>query len=161
VFDKVLGIPAHPLLIHATVVFVPLLVLAAIVYPLWPAVRDRITWAVTALAVIGPITVLLAKLTGDAFRRRLVRRHLASPQTIAKVDAHRHFGTTTLWWSIGLGVVTLVMLWLAWNSSRSGRPVPRAAWLIGTGLSIVLAVITGYYVFRTGDTGAHIAWQGY
>jgi predicted lysophospholipase L1 biosynthesis ABC-type transport system permease subunit len=161
VLDEVLGIPAHPLLIHATVVFVPLLVLGAIVYPLWPDVRSRIGWAVIALAVIAPFTVLLAKVSGDTFKRRLIRRHLVSPQTLAKVTQHQAYGTTTLWWSIGLGVLALAMLWLVWNASRSGRPAPTGLWYVGTGLSIVVGVITGYYLFRTGDLGAHIAWQGY
>ncbi len=33
-FNQILGLPAHPLLIHAAVVFVPLQIVAAIVYGL-------------------------------------------------------------------------------------------------------------------------------
>jgi hypothetical protein len=27
-------------------------------------------------------------------------------------------------------------------------------------LTVALGAATGYYVFRTGDTGAHIVWSG-
>jgi hypothetical protein len=28
-------------------------------------------------------------------------------------------------------------------------------------LVVMVGVLNGYYLFRTGDTGAHIAWKGY
>ncbi len=160
-FETVLGIPAHPLLLHAAVVFIPLLVAAALAYALVPAIRPRIGWAVVLLALAGPLSALFAKLSGDAFRRRLIRRHLVSPQVISKVTTHQGYGNMTLYLTVALGVVVLVMVAVALaRRNRSG-----ASW---TALSLVLlvasvglSVATGYYVFRTGDTGAHIVWQGF
>lgn len=160
-FDKVLGIPAHPLLIHAAVVFIPLLVVGAIVYPLWPAARPRIGWAVTALSVVGPFSALFAFLSGRAFKARLIKDKVASPTILSKVTQHQSFGTNTMWFTIALGVVTLALIVYTWRIARAGRTVPSAVWMGGAVLTIILGVITGYYVFRTGDTGAHIAWGGY
>ncbi len=158
-FTTILGIPAHPLLIHAAVVFIPLLTVGTIVYAVWPAVRDRITWAVLGLAVIAPFAAWFAKLSGDAFRRRLIAKHLASPQVLAKITVHQSYGNHTFWWTIALGLATLAMIGYVW---RYQPTPPNRVITIGTAaVVIVLGVVTGYYVFRTGDTGAHIAWQGY
>jgi hypothetical protein len=160
VFDKVLGIPAHPLILHAAVIFIPLLVLGAIVYPLLPRVRGRIDWAVTALAVIAPLAALFTKLSGDAFRARLVKDRV-SAQIVSKVDAHRALGTATVYWTTGLAVVTLVVLFYMWRARRANQTVPGSMWIASGVVMIALSIVTGYYVFRTGDTGAHVAWSGY
>jgi uncharacterized membrane protein len=155
VFETILGIPAHPLLIHAAVVFVPLLIVGALAYVLIPRLRGRIGWAVALLAIVGPLSALAAKLSGDAFRARLVTRHLASAQIISKVDQHRHFGTLTTIISAILGVVTLILVLVPAARQRGVLQVILAVVTIGLG------VATGYYIFRTGDTGAHIVWSGY
>ena len=70
-----------------------------------------------------------------------------------------NFGTLTMWFTIALGVVTLVMV-LA-TVRRPGNKLPRAA---DVGLAVVmvaLAAISGYYVFRTGDSGATAVWGTY
>jgi uncharacterized membrane protein len=149
----ILGIPAHPLLVHAAVVFVPLLVVAALAYTLIPRLRQRIAWAVVALAVVAPCCALFAKLSGDAFRSRLIRRGTTSPEILAKISQHQSYGTTCLYLVAGLALVTLVFVLL-----RS-RPAVLSVGL--TVIAIGLSLATGYYVFRTGDTGAHIVWQGF
>ncbi len=175
-FDTVLGIPAHPLLIHAAVIFIPLLVAGAIIYPFWPAVRARIRWAVVALAVIAPFSGLFAKLSGQHFRQRLINDKVTSPQGLAKIDQHQSYGNMTFLWTLALAVVTLALLGYAWRASRATpattgdaadatvpakQAVPRAYWLAGGVVTVILGAVTGYYVFKTGDTGAHIVWSGY
>jgi hypothetical protein len=165
VFEEILGIPAHPLLIHAAVVFVPLQVLAALAYAFVPFTRKYIWWAVAALIVVAPGAALLAKLSGDAFRARLERKHLASPEIFAQVDTHRSYGTMTVYFTAALSVLMLIML-------LANRAASQVTFLVQPGGSAVLGVIlavlvlagvgtTGYYIFKTGDTGAHIVWGGY
>jgi uncharacterized membrane protein len=152
VFETILGIPAHPLLVHAAVVFVPLLVAAALAYPLIPRLRQRIAWAVVALAVVAPLSALFAKLSGDSFRNRLIHRDVASPEILAKISEHQSYGTMCLYLAAALGLVTLVFVLL--------RSRPAVLSLVLTVISVGLSLVTGYYAFRTGDTGAHIVWQG-
>ena len=71
IFETITGLPLHPLVIHAVVLLVPLLVLAGIVYALVPRLRGRIGWVAVLLALAGVGSTLLAKLSGDAFRRRI------------------------------------------------------------------------------------------
>jgi predicted membrane protein DUF2231 len=158
-FTTILGIPAHPLLIHAAVVFVPLLIAAAIVYAIWPAARSRLDWALAGLAIAAPLAVWFAKVSGQNFRQRLINRKLASPLTLAHISQHQSYGTKTLWWTIALAVVSLAMLYYD-RRIRKGA-FNDVVWVIGTVVTIVLGGFTGYYVFRTGDTGAHIVWTGF
>ena len=50
-FDRISGLPAHPLIVHAAVVLVPLLALGAIVYAVVPPLRKHFRWAVGLLAI--------------------------------------------------------------------------------------------------------------
>lgn len=168
-FEEVLGIPAHPLLLHAAVVFIPLQVLFALAYAFVPAWRRKIAWAVAALVVLAPGAALLTKLSGDAFRARLVNRKEISPGALAQVDTHRSYGTMTVYFTAGLSVLMLLML-LAHravaNASATSSVIiqPNGSMVLGLILSVLVlagAVVTGYYVFKTGDTGAHVVWSSY
>lgn len=157
-FRTILGIPAHPLLVHTAVVFVPLLAVGAIAYVVWPRVHDRITWAVVALAVIAPSTAFFSKESGEAFRNRLIERHQTSGANLDQIDAHQAYGDATFRWTLGLGVVTLAAVYLVRRYRGSS---PNLIVTIGTAVVVIaVAVGTGYYIFRTGDTGAHVVWQG-
>lgn len=155
----ILGIPAHPLLIHAAVVFVPLLVAAAVIYAIWPGARTRLDWAVAGLALAAPLAVWFAKVSGQDFRQRLIERNLVSPAILAKIDVHRSYGTATLWWTIGLAVAALLMI--VYERHRRNVRFTDPAWFAGSVVTLVLAAFAGYYVFKTGDSGAHVVWSGF
>lgn len=140
-------------MIHTAVVFVPLLVLAALVYALVPGLRPRVGWLLVGLAVLAPLCTLLSKLSGDAFRARLARRG-AGGQLLSQVDAHRHLGTILVYVVAALGVISLLLVLLP--AARQTKPLALTLVVLAVGLSLVSA----YYVVRTGDTGAHIVWSG-
>jgi hypothetical protein len=150
-FETFLGLPLHPLVIHAAVVLVPLLIVVAFGYALVPGLRARLGWVAVVLAVLAPLSTLLAKLSGDAFRARLARIQPGAP--FPKIDAHRALGTATLYWTIGLALLVFVLVLVR---RRPGwLSVVLAVAVLGVGLA------TGYYVYRAGDTAAHIVWTGY
>ena len=72
------------------------------------------------------------------------------------IDEHMGFGRMTFFLSLGLGIVTLVMLFLTLR--RADRPLPRAANLGLVVIMVALAAVSGYYVFKTGDSGAQAVW---
>ena len=129
-FTTILGIPAHPLLIHFAVVFVPLLIAAAVVYALWPAARNRLDWALARLAIVAPIAAWFAQISGQNFKQRLIDRKLMSPQNLVKIAQHQSYGTKTLWWTIALAVVALAMLYYD-RLVRRGARFSDPAWLVG------------------------------
>jgi Predicted membrane protein (DUF2231) len=164
VFEQIAGIPAHPLLLHAAVVFVPLLALGSVLYGMFAPLRYRLRWPVGLLALVAAVSVVATHQSGLAFRQRLINRHLASPEILAKLAQHKSFGDATMWATLGLAVATLVIVFAV-----PGRPPgferPRTSGVVLQAIySVVLIALAGvsvYYVYRTGDSGAHIVWKGY
>ena len=152
-FDQFNGMPVHVLLVHAAVVFVPLLALLAVVYALVPKLRGRVGWAAALLAAGAPLAALFAKLSGEEFRERLIANGM-NAQGLAPITTHQGYGDLTFWFTLGLGVATGLMIFLASRPKSLPRP-------LDLGLSVVvvaLAAVAGYYVFKTGDTGATAVW---
>jgi len=153
VLDQVNGLPVHVLVVHAAVVLVPLLALSGVLYALVPRLRGRLGWVVALLSVGAPAAALAAMLSGSRFYDR---KYTGVPEeALANVQQHASFGTRTFWFTLGLGVATGLLVWL---SGR--RPLPRAA---EAGLAVVvvaLAVVAGFYVFQTGDSGAQSVHGG-
>lgn len=168
------GLPLHPLLVHLPVVLVPLLVLFALAYVLIPPVRQRVGWAVLVLAVIAPVAVFFARLSGEKFAASL-------PSAPGGLADHEQFGDWLLWASIA--VLPLFLLFGALERGRrtaAGRaytpaakegeeaPKPRTDDPAATGRRIVMIVLgvllvaaaaaNAYIVFKSGHTGAKMVW---
>jgi uncharacterized membrane protein len=150
VFEELVGLPLHPLVVHAAVVFVPLLVLASLAYALVPTLRGRLGWVVVALAVVAPASTAVSVLSGNAFRERQ-----ALPLEGILAD-HRDLGTATMWVTIALGVLTLALVW----ARRSGGSTART-WLAGA-LTVLVVIAAGaalVLVVLTGDAGSRSHWE--
>ncbi|MFI6243891.1 DUF2231 domain-containing protein [Micromonospora sp. NPDC050795] len=162
-FEEIMGIPAHPLLLHAAVAFVPLLALLTVGYAFVPPIRPHTRWVLGLLAVGAPVAALLTKLSGDAFLERMRAANRVTPEFLPKLEAHQEFGDITLYASIGLGVVALALVRLvpprATDASADGRPAKPLTLALQV-LSLVAAAVTVYYVVRTGDSGAKAVWEG-
>jgi uncharacterized membrane protein len=166
VFSYILGIPAHPLLIHFAIVFVVLLVAGSAVYALVPPLRPKIAWAVVLLAVAGPLAAFFARQSGQALRTMLIEQKYPA-QIIDQVSTHQRYGNLTFYFSLGLGAAALLLVLVQVAVGR--RPAPEGASrrssliaTVGLGLVVlVLAGFTGYYIFKTGDTGAHMVWASF
>src|SRR5262249_6629786 len=107
-FDEILGLPAHPLIIHAAVVFTPLLVLLGIAYVVLPRLRGKSDWALVVTAVAAPLAVFSARQSGEALEARLFK----GGQIPQPVLDHSSFANPLLFSTIGLGVVALVLVFL-------------------------------------------------
>lgn len=156
-FDQINGLPVHALVLHAAVIFVPLLALGAIVYALVAPWRPKIGWAVALLAVAAPGSAYVAKLSGTELYNRLIAQGLKGTGKEI-LDDHMGFGDRTFWFSLALGVVSLLMVAL---TARRPRALPRVAELGAAVVMIALAAAAGYYVFKTGDSGATAVWGTY
>ncbi|MEV8637418.1 hypothetical protein AB0395_37840 [Streptosporangium sp. NPDC051023] len=150
-FDEILGLPAHPLIIHATVILTPLLVVLATVYALVARTRAVLTWAVTVLALVVPVVVFTARESGE----ELVEERFSSAggQLGQRIAEHESFATPLLLAGLALGAVSLGLVY----ASRAGR-LPKPAEVALTVLTVLVAVVTGYYVVRAGHSGAVAVW---
>lgn len=161
-FDEILGVPAHPLLIHAAVVFVPLLVGFSLAYALVPFVRRFTWWIVLGLAVIAPFAAWFATISGNRLRTSLATGGI-SPDVLRSIDVHRDWGDKTLWATVGLAVLSAALIALTMRRRPAGTPSGGSTGMtvLTIVITVALAVFAGfsaYYVFKTGDTGAHSVW---
>ncbi|GAA4065493.1 DUF2231 domain-containing protein [Nonomuraea sp. NPDC050663] len=145
-FDEILGLPAHPLIIHAAVVFTPLLALMGVVYAVLPRFQPATGWAVVALAVLAPGAVFAARQSGLALKQ--ARFESVQGDLATKIAAHESFANPLLYSTIGLAVSALAMVFVP-------KGVPKTILSVTT---VVLAAVAGYYVFRAGDSGAQAVW---
>ena len=175
-FEEILNIPAHPLLVHAAVVFVPLQIAIAFAYALVPFVRKYTTWAVLGLAVAAPAAAWAAKKSGEALKNRLINRGLTSEQILTQINQHNDYADVAAWGSLVLGLLMLGLVAMLMRKSRgsgvTGSEVTSGgaagggatgATVIALALTVlILGVggVTGFYIFKAGDSGAHMVWQG-
>jgi hypothetical protein len=156
VFRDVNGLPSHVLVIHAAVVFVPLLALLAAAYGLVPRWRPRLDWAVAILAVVTPIVTWLSTKTGEELTKAF-REKGFDPSLLAQIRAHADYGQTLLWFTIGLAVAAILLLLVTRNDARVSR-LPSWVPLLLTVVVIALGAASLVYVYLTGDSGAEAAW---
>lgn len=177
-FEEILNLPAHPLIVHGVVVMVPLLIAVAAAYAVLPFARERLAWAVVLLALAAPGAAFAAVESGEAFEERLAGRDMLPPEIATAVDAHQEFADRLLWLAVALAAVSLALVAVQVKRQRGvaaqvtgtdeGAPAPTKPG--GGPLLIVFVVLaiavlglgaaTGWYVFQTGHSGAEMVWDG-
>lgn len=155
-FEEILGLPAHPLLVHAAVVFVPLLALVAVVYALVPRLRGRIGWAAVLLALAAPGATFVSRESGQELEQRLIAANY-SADILRQINDHQGYGDLLFWFTSGLGAGTLLLVFV---TSGRARTLPKwIGWVLAAAV-VVLAGFAGTYVYLTGDSGAEAVWSG-
>ncbi len=150
--DTVLGLPAHPLIVHATVVVVPTAAAAVLLAAVWPRFRAWAGWGPLALAVLAVVLTPLSTSSGESFEHRLGGSRL--------VEDHSHLADLLIWWVVPLAVLALALYWI--HGFRGGRPQQRGRALTAAlvVLPVVVAVGTLVQVVLIGHSGARAAWSG-
>lgn len=151
------GIPAHPLIVHAAVVLVPLAALFSVAYACWPRRRWQTRNPAAVLAILAAVSVQLAAMTGDQ-----LKEHLGENTSL--IRTHEHWAgllQAACWVLAGLMVV-------AWWALPHENPLPdkehqHGVRLLAWPLSVIvpaasLAVLV--LVVLTGDAGAKAVWGG-
>jgi len=151
------GLPLHPLVVHAAVVFTPLAGLVAIVFAVVPRWRWLTRWpaGVTALAALG--SVVISKLSGQSF---LDQR----PELAPLVRVHQERAELLLWFVIGFFVIVAAAVWMVSSTSPlpSGRGARDAAVSWADRVLPILVVLSSLAVIvqvvLTGDAGSRAVW---
>lgn len=143
--DLLFGLPVHPLVVHAAVVLVPLVALAALAMSYWPSFSIKYGKPVLILAVIAQLSLFVAKASGEPFQERLGK----------EVERHADLGEIAPLTFIPL----LVLLFIRWRMDRSGATV-GSPWVrrmvsILLALSAILALV---FIYLTGHSGAESVW---
>ena len=143
--DTVFGLPLHPLLVHATVVIVPLAALSVLLSAVWPRFRAWAGWGPLALAVASVVLAPLSTSSGEQLEHRVGES--------SAVQRHAQLGDMLIWWVVPLAVLAAVLYW--WQ--RSSRPGKGLAVVVAV-LPVLVAVGTLVQVVLIGHSGAESAW---
>ena len=146
-FDLVLGLPMHPLVVHFAVVLLPLAAAALIAIIVVPALRRTFGWLVFAGLLVGVPLSMLAKESGESLAAR-----------VGWPSDHARWGDLLPW--AALALLFLGTLWL-WMQRKTPRREPTSL------LTRVIAVFAAAVALATivltvvvGHTGAIAVWQG-
>jgi hypothetical protein len=146
VFDLIDGLPVHVLVLHATVVLLPLMSLVTVLVAVVPRWRGG---PAAATAVINAGLIGLTWVTAESGNELQVRLSQQAGQVIAKQHGER--GGLLIWFAVALFAASLLTVLVA---RRGG---------FFAALSIIVAIAvaagtTGWTVY-TGDAGARSRWQ--
>jgi uncharacterized membrane protein len=148
---ELFGLPAHPLLVHAVVVLLPLAVLATIVSAAVPGWRRHYAPVALGLAIVATGFVALAQGAGEELEDEVDETEL--------VEEHAEEGETVLPWALGVTVAALAVSVLP--VVRRRRPAMSQGAL--TAGVVALALVTGagavYTVIDVGHSGAKATWE--
>jgi hypothetical protein len=152
------GVPLHPLVVHASVVFVPLAALSAVLYALVPRWRWALRHPMLALGGMAVGATQLASLSGENLKDS---RKLFSPL----VEKHEMWAGRLLFSMWVLAALIAIAWWvlpsvtaLVGRSDRSAG-IPALVLPVTVVLPIA-AVVTLIFVYFTGDAGAQAVWKG-
>jgi hypothetical protein len=150
----ILGLPMHPLIVHATVVVVPAAALAVLLNLLWPRFRRWFGWGVVALPAAALVLVPLTSETGEALEHTLPHSPL--------IARHAELADGLLPWVLALMVGAIgLYLWRPGVARITGdRTFPRWLGVLTVVVAVVAALGTLVQVVLIGHTGATAAWQG-
>ncbi|GAB1823913.1 DUF2231 domain-containing protein [Herbidospora sp. RD11066] len=146
-FDSVFGLPLHPLVVHAAVVFTPLLAVVVVAYAVLPRFRGKLDWATVLLALAAPVSVFVARESGEALKESRYGEQAPAP-----VAEHESLALPLLLTTLVLAIVALALVW-AVNRSEN-----RLLTTVLSVLAVVGALAVTFYVVRTGHTGATAVW---
>ena len=146
---EITGLPLHPLVVHAAVVFGPIGALTALAYAALPRWRDRLHKPMVALALVATGSVVAAYFTGKDFLDR--RPELAQAELVL---THQDRGEVLLVLTLAFGVVALIAGWLHTRATGAGRLAVQVV----LGLAAVAVLVQ---VVLTGDAGSRAVWEGF
>ena len=147
---KITGLPLHPLVVHAAVVFTPLASLAALAYVFVARYRDLLRWPTLVLAVVAAGAIWAAYLTGNNFFDSDHFKNF-SGELLDRIEKHESYARTLRWIATGFGIVTVAATYL--HDREGSRKTVLGA------LVAIFAVLTLVWVVLTGDAGSRAVWS--
>jgi hypothetical protein len=144
--ETVFGLPLHPLIVHATVVFVPLAALALALSVLSPRFRAWAGILPLGLTVAAVVLAPLSTSTGENLE------HVVGENSL--VRKHAELGEGLIWWCIGMVVVAGASYLLRRRDAEPGKRVSAALLAVG----VLVAGGTLVQTVLIGHSGAKAAW---
>ena len=147
-FDTILGLPVHALVVHVVVVLVPLAALGLIAVAVRPAWRRPYLPVVALLATAGLAAVPVATMSGTKLKERLNAGGVVAEQ----IHDHERMGRLVIYPTIVMWLLALALLYL------DRKATPGKGVTIVAVLAIVGAIAAAGQVTITGHLGSTAVW---
>src|SRR5690349_180999 len=150
--DTFQGLPVHELIVHATVVLIPVTALAVALAAVYPRFR---TWAgpiPPLLAVVSVVLVQLTTMSGQKFYDRWAKLGPVG----AAIRHHRSLGRMLIWFVIPLALIAIVGYLLERRAGASRAVVAVVAVLAVASAGAVLVDVA-----VIGHAGSSAAWKDF
>lgn len=155
---EIFGLPLHPLVVHAAVIFTPLAAACVIAFAVLPKHRWATRWPALLLTVTALGSVWIARLSGKDLKENL-------PGIEQLIATHEERGELLSWLVIGFTVIVAVGFWTLGGpsglvSGRGARDSSGVAALdkVMPVLLVVAALVVLVSVVLTGDAGSRAVW---
>jgi Ca2+/Na+ antiporter len=140
VFDTVLGLPVHALVIHGVVVLLPLMAMITAAVAVVPRWRGPAAWPVAVIDAGMVAMTFVARQSGEALQTRLGDR-------IAQ--AHAALGRNLIFFALAMLLASLVVA-----VTRRSQRAP-----LGAVLAVVTGVLVVWWTVRVGHSGSDAVWR--
>lgn len=155
---EIAGIPLHPLIVHAAVVFAPLAALAGLVYAGLPSWRWASRWPLVALTLLAVLSAIGATVTGEA-----LLESRPGLEELPKVETHQDAGELLRNVLLVFTVVAGLAAWRIGGPSglASGRGARRPGGARDAVLAVLLALAAAAVLVTAvlaGHSGAVAVW---
>lgn len=173
--NDVNGLPTHALLVHFTVVVATAGTLGGVAYALIPPFRRWLSWPLLAVGVLSVVLGIITPSSGEQLEART--------EPSALLEKHTQLGDQMGTIMIAYGVLLIITMLVVRYRRRDGEDVtptaptrldrvgglPREASRafpgqpqIAAGLTVLVlagAVVSGIWIYRTGEAGARSVWH--
>jgi hypothetical protein len=149
--DTLFGLPAHPLVVHAAVVLLPIAAIGLIVVAAIPRSRKLYAPIVLGLALVATVAVGLAQQSGESLENDVKETEL--------VEEHTEQGETVLPWAIAVTVMSALVAAEPYVRKRFDKPSPRVVTAVLVGASLIVGIGATYTVIEVGHSGAKSVWN--
>lgn len=156
-FDFILGLPMHALVIHGLVVLVPLLAVLATLFAVLPRWRDPLRWPAAVGAVASGALAWVGAASGEALLVR-VSQVRAATTDFDLVQTHVDAGYRVRLAATVFMVVVLAATWLlrpASDQDSTTRPLQTLVVILVVLSSLVLVVT----IVLAGHAGSAAVWS--
>ncbi len=149
--DTLFGLPAHPLVVHAAVVLLPIAAIGLILVAVFPKARRHYAPVIFGVALVATIAVGLAQQSGESLQGSVPRTE--------QLEEHTEQGETVLPWAIAVTIVSAAVAAEPFVGDRLKRVSPTVVSAVLIGASVVAGIGATWTVIDVGHSGATSVWQ--
>jgi hypothetical protein len=149
--NSLFGLPAHPLIVHAAVVLLPIAAIGMIVVACIPKSRRYYAPVVFAAALMATVAVGLAQQSGESLQEHV--------KQTTQVHDHVEEGNTVLPWAIAVTIISGLLAVEPYVRTRVGWVTSRGAVAVLIGASVIVGLGATWTVIQVGHSGATAVWH--